>query len=117
MRRYGDFSIAFFIWEANVENHSSYVIAPECFIKILSPDESLNITLSLQYEDDCMADSLFRSHVLICNLEDIEGDEMFHGFKSYMNIHHLIYPYSSLTLSWGLFTNWLNKKDQESLNN
>ena len=113
MRRYGDFSIAFFLWDGNVENHSAHVLVPEYFIKILSPDESLNITLSLQNEDDCMADSLFRSHVLICNLEDMESEDMFYGFKNAMDYHHLLYPYSSLTLSWGLFTHWLEKKVQK----
>ena len=113
MRRYGDFSIAFFLWDGNVENHSAHVLVPEYFIKILSPDESLNITLSLQNEDDCVADSLFRSHVLICNLEDMESEDMFYGFKNAMDYHHLLYPYSSLTLSWGLFTHWLEKKNPQ----
>ena len=81
------------IWDPNVENLLNHVLVPEYFIKILSPDESLNITLTLQNEDDHMVDSLFRSHVLICNLEDIESKEMFQGFKSYMNIHHLLYSY------------------------
>jgi hypothetical protein len=111
MRRYGDFSIAFFLWDGNVENHSAHVLVPEYFIKILSPDESLNITLSLQNEDDCVADSLFRSHILICNLEDMESEDMFYGFKNAMDYHHLLFPYSSLTLSWGLFTHWLDKKN------
>ena len=111
MRRYGDFCIAFFIWEANVENDSPYVIAPECFIKILSPDESLNITLSLHNEDDSMADSLFRSHILICTLDDMESEDMFYGFKDAMDYHHLLYPHSSITLSWSQITHWLEKKN------
>ncbi len=114
MRRYGDFSIAFFLWDPNVENLSAHVLVPEYFIKILSPDESLNITLTLQNEDDRMVDSLFRSHVLISNLEDIEGNELFHGFKSYMNIHHLLYPYSSITLSWNQIVHWLDKQNPQS---
>ena len=114
MRRYGDFSIAFFIWDANVVNLSAHVLVPEYFIKILPPGESLNITLFLHNEDDCMADSLFRSHILICNLEDIESKDMFQGFKSAMDYHHLLYHHSSITLSWSLFAHWLDKKNLKS---
>ncbi len=60
-----------------------------------------------------MADSLFRNHILICNLEDIESENMFYGFKNAMDYHHLLYPDSSITLSWGLFTHWLDKKNQK----
>ena len=37
MRRYGDFSIAFFLWDGNVENHSAHVLVPEYFIKYCLP--------------------------------------------------------------------------------
>ena len=67
-RRYGDFSLAFFLWDANIENNSDYVNVPSFFVKFLSPDESFNITLSFQNENDHRVDSLFRKHLLICNL-------------------------------------------------
>ena len=114
IRRYGDFSIAFFLWDGNVENLSAHVLVPEYFIKILPPDESFNITLTLQNEDDHMVDSLFQSHVLICNLEDIESQEMFQGFTDAMNYHHLVYPYSSITLSWNQIIHRLDKQDKQS---
>ena len=115
MRRYGDFNIAFFMWDANItKNSSGYVQVPEIFIKILPPDESLSITLSLLGEDDRLVDSLFRSHILICNLEDIEGDERFRGFKWAINTYHLEYPYSSITLLWDQFTHWLNKQNSQN---
>ena len=111
MRRYGDFNIAFFMWDANITKDSSgYVQVPEIFIKILSPDESFNITLTLQNEDDRLVDSLFRNHILICNLEDIEGDERFRGFENVMNFHHLLYPYSSVTLLWSHIVRWLQRQ-------
>lgn len=115
MRRYGDFNIAFFMWDANITKDSSgYVQVPEIFIKILSPDESFNITLSFQNEDDHRVDSLFRKHLLICNLEDIEGDERFSRFKWAINTYHLEYPYSSITLLWDQFTHWLNKQNSQN---
>ena len=110
IRRYGDFSISFFLWDGNVENNSKYVHVPEYFIKIMPPNESLNITLTLQNEDDCLVDSLFRNHILICNLEDIEGDERFCGFENVMNFHHLLYPYSSVTLLWSHIVRWLQRQ-------
>ncbi len=107
-RRYGDFSLAFFLWDANIENNSDYVNVPSFFVKFLSPDESFNITLSFQNENDHRVDSLFRKHLLICNLEDIEGNGMFLGFKAAINNLHLEYPYPSLTLSWSQFALWLH---------
>lgn len=113
-RRYGDFSLAFFLWDANIENNSDYVNVPSFFVKFLSPDESFNITLSFQNEDDHRVDSLFRKHLLICNLEDIEGDERFSRFKWAINTYHLEYPYSSITLLWDQFTHWLNKQNSQN---
>lgn len=107
-RRYGDFSLAFFVWDANIENNSDYVLVPHFFVKILQPNESFNITLFFQNEDDSLVDSLFRNHILICNLEDIEGNDMFLGFKAAINNLHLEYPYPSLTLSWSQFALWLH---------
>lgn len=117
IRRYGDFSISFFLWDGNVVNNSAYVNVPGYFIKILPPNESLSITLTLQNEDDCLVDSLFRNHILICNLEDIEGDERFCGFENAMNLYHLLYPYSSVTLLWSQFALWLNNQNQLNLQN
>ena len=73
MRRYGDFSIAFFLWDGNVENHSAHVLVPEYFIKILSPDESLNITLTLQNEDDRIVSGYTYDGILIPQIVYLEG--------------------------------------------
>lgn len=110
LRRYGDFYLAFFIWDPNTENDSEYVLVPEYFVKMIEPGESFCITLFLQNEDDHLVDSLFRRHLLICNLEDIEGSEMFHGFKHAIDVFHLEFPYPSITLLWNDFTPWLQRQ-------
>ena len=105
-QRYGDFSFSQFVWD-NIENHSEAPLVPDCFIKILAPNESIDITLLLQNEDDSFVDSQFRNHILVFNIEDIDNKDMFYGFKDAVNEHHLAYSSSSITMLWSRFTDWL----------
>ena len=108
-RKYGDFSISHFIWD-NIENHSEAPLVPECFIKILAPNESIDITLLLQNKDDRFVDSQFRNHILVCNIEDIDKEDMFYGFKAAVVEHHLEYPCSSITMLWSRFSLFLQRQ-------
>jgi hypothetical protein len=108
-RRCRDFSLSQFVWDPNIVNHSEYVHVPDFFVKFLPPDESFNITLLLQNEDFDLVNSLFQNHVIVCNLEDIDNHEMFYGFKDSINYFNLEYPYSSITILWSQFANWLQR--------
>ena len=105
-QRYGDFSLSQFVWD-NIENHSEAPLVPDCFIKVLALNESIDITLLLQNEDDRFVDSQFRNHILVFNIEDIDNKDMFYGFKDAVNEHHLAYSSSSITMLWSRFTDWL----------
>lgn len=105
-RRYGDFYMSQLVWD-NVINYSCYVNIPEFFVKTLPAGKSFDITLMLQNENDCVVDSVFRRHVLVCNLEDIDNKEMFCGFKESVDEQHLEYPYKSITLLWNQFKSFL----------
>lgn len=112
-RRYGDFSLSQFVWD-NIENHCVNPIIPDFFIKILSPNESFDIILLLQNEDDNVVDSYFRNHILICNIEDIDNKEMFYGFKNSVIYHNLKYSYFSITLLWYQFADWIHMRNFRS---
>lgn len=106
-RRYGDFSLSQFVSD-NVDNQSNYVMIPEFFVKFLSQGESFDITLLLRNEDESALDSIFREHVLICNLENVDCKEMFYGFKKCVDEQHLEYPYRTMTLLWTHFKSFLS---------
>lgn len=109
-QRYGDFSFSQFVWD-NIENHSEAPLVPDCFLKILDPNESIDITLLLQNENDSFVDSQFRNHILVFNIEDIDNKDMFYGFKDAVNEHHLAYSSSSIAMLWSRFADWLQMRN------
>ena len=113
LRKYGDFSISQFIWD-NIDSQVESPLVPDFFVKILAPSESIDIILLLQNEDDCVVQSLFKNHLLICNMENIDNRGMFYGFKDAVDDHHLEYPTSSITMLWSRFYDWLQMRNSQS---
>ena len=104
-RRYGDFNIACWAWE-QIENMSQYINFPSFFVKLIEPGGSFEITLLLRNENDDAVDSLFRSHLLLCDVDQIDNKEMVYGFVGGLRSHNAEYPYSSITIVWEDLKNW-----------
>lgn len=113
-RRYGDFSISQFVSD-NVESQLEAPLVPDCFIKILVPNESIDIILLLQNEDDQLVDSQFRNHILVSKLEEIDNEHILHGFKKAVNEHNLLYSAPSITMLWSQFAYWLQMRNMKSV--
>ena len=111
-RRYGDFTLSQFIWD-NVKNHSDYAFIPDLFIKILPPNTSFNMVVSLFNKNYNLVDSIFRNHILSCSLGEIDCNEHFRGFKNAVYRNHLEYSFSSITLLWEHIIKWLRLPDNE----
>ena len=106
-RRCGDYSLSLFVFDPNIVNESNEATVPDFFVKILPPEDSFNITLLFQNENSCIVEPLFRNHILVCQLEDVDCKGMFYGFKNAVDDHHLEFQGSSITLLWSLFSRWL----------
>ncbi len=99
-QKIGDVSLSLFIWDdVAVDYRTPHV--PDLFVKILPPNESFDIIFLLQDEDDSVVDSLFRHHLLLCSLEDVE--KVTGNFEDALKYHHLLYPASSIALLWSQF--------------
>ena len=106
-RRYGDFSLSSWASE-NIINMSKHVLIPDYFVKIIKPAEVFTITVLIRNRDEKLIDSLFRNHILVCTVNQIE--KVVNGLLSGLEYNHADYPYSSLTITWDQINGFINKE-------
>lgn len=66
LRRYGDLSLSFIEWEADMEIEKSYPVSPELFVKVLEPEWIFNIVIPFTSHEEKRTASQVAQHLLLC---------------------------------------------------
>ena len=115
LRRYGDFSLSFIEWEADMEIEKSYIVSPELFVKVLEPKGIFNIVIPFTSHEEKRIASQVAQHLLLCPEDMLSSDliPMPHFIEN-LQRYDFIYPSAQVAIPAHAMTSFVQQSDNRT---